>query len=250
MLRTYVAVERSRVRIVMGAPGEKLVLAPNETRTLDGIVLALGDSKVLVDSYAAVVAAGHPPTLPRKPPLAGWGSWNLYYDAPTAPILRDEVAWAKATLVPRGMRDFLLDDGYEAYWGDWFAKPEFGEDLGAFANEVTQAGLVPAIWLAPFYADVRSSTFQMHPDWLVHDANGMPITILEPSGQSFGVLDPTNDDARAYLATLFADLFAKGFSSNEPLPAGAVEILPDGTTRPAPKPPISVPLNGVRLFRF
>ena len=147
ILRTYVAAETGRIRLVMGAPGEKLDVAPGESRTLDGIVAALGESGALLDAHARAAAAKHP--LMRKPALAGWGSWNLYYDAPNVALLRDEIAWAKTTLAPLGMRDFLLDDGYEPFWGDWIAKPEFGEDLGAFAAEVQQAGLVPAIWLAP-----------------------------------------------------------------------------------------------------
>lgn len=211
VLRTYVAADASRVRLVVGAPGEKLDVAPGEARTLDDVVAALGEGGALLEAYARAASVKHPPTSPRKPPLAGWGSWNLYYDTPTAPLLRDEIAWAKATLAPLGMRDFLLDDGYEPFWGDWFAKPEFGEDLGAFAAEVQSAGLVPAIWLAPFYADVRSATFQSHPDWFVQGSAGNPLTIAETFGQTFGVLDPTNDAVRAHLTTLFADLFVKGY---------------------------------------
>lgn len=224
VLRTYVAADGARVRLIMGA-GETLVLAPGETRTLDGVVLALGDVLAGLDAYAGVVAKKHPPPVPRKPALGGWGSWNLYYDAPTAAALREEMTFAKESLAPHGMKDFLLDDGYEPFWGDWTAKPEFGAELGAFAAEQTAAGLVPAIWLAPFCVDVRSQTFAQHPEWLVQDEGGKPKTVTEISNLTWAALDVTNDDARAHLSAILSGLFAKGYRTFklDYLYAGAIE---------------------------
>lgn len=85
VLKTYVAADGAgpvRLRIVQGVTGDALVLAPGESRTLDGLYLALGDVDRKLDGYAQYVASKHPPAVPRKPALGGWGSWNMYYAKP------------------------------------------------------------------------------------------------------------------------------------------------------------------------
>lgn len=213
VLKTTIAIDRGagvRLRIIQGMTGDALTLAPSESRSLDGLVLALGDVKKNLETYAHRVAARHPPPSPRKPALGGWGSWNMYYANIKAQDLRDEAAFAKSTLVPLGLTDFLLDDGYEAHWGSWLASPEFGADLQTLTAEQTTAGLRPAIWLAPLYVDVVDSIVAQHPDWFVHTRSG-PLRTYNNIGPDYAALDVTNDEARTFVAQAVQQLRAWGY---------------------------------------
>lgn len=210
VLRTYVSAERGRVRLVEGAL-ESVTIEAGASRELDAVIAALGEPAELFDAYARAVAVKHPPRVARRPALGGWGSWNLYYDKPTAAALREEGAWAAQHLARLGLTDFLLDDGYEPHWGDWTAKPAFGSSVARFAEEHAARGLRPALWLAPFCVDVDAPLFSAHPDWLVKRPSGGVLTITEASGVEYGVLDASHPGARAHLATLLRDLFAVGY---------------------------------------
>jgi alpha-galactosidase len=199
VLKTYLAADRTRLRIVQGVTGDALRLAPGESVALDGLFVSLGPVSAGLERYAARVAAVHPPAVPRRAPLAGWGSWNVYYDKPTADLLRQEMSWARDHLAPVGFRDFLLDDGYEAHWGAWTAKSSFGADLAALGAEQAALGLAPAIWVAPFYVDVTDAVVAQHPEWFVHRGDGTLRTFSNLGGGTYGALDVTEPLARAFV---------------------------------------------------
>ena len=200
-----------RLRVVQGVTGDGLVLAPGESRVLDGLYLALGDVGQSLDAYARYVATKHPPASPRKPALGGWGSWNMYYANITPAALRDEAQFAAATLAPFGLKDFLLDDGYEAHWGSWAASPTFGVDLATLTAEQTVAGLRPALWLAPFYVNVVDPLIAQHPDWFLH--KGGALRTYNNIGPDNAALDVTNPDARAYVTDALKQLRAWGYGT-------------------------------------
>jgi len=211
VLKTFLAADGARLRVLEGGDLESVPLAPGESRALDGLFLAMGDLVGALDAYAGVVAAAHPPVRPLRPALAGWGSWNLYYSKVTAQDMRDEASYAKSELVPRGMKDFLLDDGYEPRWGRWTAKPEFGASLEQLAAEQAAAGLVPAIWLAPFVLDGGDPLVKEHPEYFVGDGAGKPKMLPVFGHPDMAVLDPTHDGARTFLRTQLAALVAAGY---------------------------------------
>ncbi len=197
VLKTYVAVEQHRLRVVQGATGDALTLMPGETRTLDGLFVALGDINGAFGEYArAVLPPGETP--PRAAGLQGWGSWNFYYAAPTAQAIRDEAQFAAQTLAPLGLTDFLLDDGYESHWGSWQAAPAFGADLATLNQEQAKAGLRPAVWLAPFYVQVDDPVVQQHGEWFVHRRDGT-LRTYQNFGPTYAALDVTHPDARAFV---------------------------------------------------
>jgi len=215
VLKTRVAVDgvpRARLRIVAGVTGDALVLAPGESRAIDGIVVGLGDVAARLEDYAARVAALHPrhPTGAGAAALGGWGSWNLYYAAPTAAAMREEAAWVKATLAPLGLTDFLLDDGYEPRWGVWEAAPAFGATLDGLNGELAAAGLRPALWLAPFYVAVEDPLVAAHPDWFVHRSDGT-LRTYNNIGPSYAALDVTHPEARASVVEAVRRLRAWGY---------------------------------------
>ncbi len=211
VLKTYLAADGTRLRIVAGLTGDAVTIAPGQTLALDGLFVALGNVQAGLDAYAARVASLHAPPAPRRPALGGWGSWNLYYDQPTADLVRQELAWAKAHLTPVGLDDFLLDDGYEAHWGSWSAKSAFGADLGALGAEEAAATLVPALWLAPFYVDTSDAVVTQHPEWFVHQKDGTLRTFANFGAASYAALDVTVAGARAFVVDQLKTLRAAGY---------------------------------------
>jgi alpha-galactosidase len=211
VLKTTVAADGSRMRLLEGGDLEAVTIAPGESRDLDGIFVAMGDAVGALDGYAGAVTAAHPPSRARRPPLGGWGSWNLYYSKVTAQDMRDEASWAASTIAPRGLTDFLLDDGYEPRWGTWTAKPEFGASLADLAREQAAAGLVPAIWVAPFVVDGGDPIVASHPEYFVGDGTGKPRMLPVLGHPDMAVLDPTNDGAKELLRSELAALVTAGY---------------------------------------
>ncbi len=61
-------------------------------------------------------------------------------------------------------------------------------------------------WTAPFEVSDRSSVYQNHKDWLVHNAQGEPIEIgvgTEAGNEILFVLDATNPEAQQYLRSTY-----------------------------------------------
>ena len=213
VLKTYVAADGQRMRIVQGMTGDVVRLAAGESRPLDGLFVQRGDVRAGLDEYAKHVAAKHPPLRrASQRPLGGWGSWNLYYEKISADVLRPEIAWAGDRLAPLGLSTFLTDDGYEPRWGAWSAKPAFGVDLAAYASEQAARGLVPAIWLAPIYVDTTDSAFALHPDWFVGKPDGSGArTYAQLDGTVKAALDITHPEARAFAVTQVRQLWDWGY---------------------------------------
>lgn len=198
VLPTFIAADRQKgVRVVQGLRGDAIALTKGSKRALDGLFVTLGDVSSRLDAYAAHVTSLHPAAVPRRPALGGWGSWNLYYAKIDAAKLREEATWAAATLKPLGLKDFLLDDGYEPNWGDWKASTTFGAELATLNDEQKALGLSPAVWLAPVYVDVKDPLVKDHPDWFVKKPTGELRTYVN-FGPSYAALDVTHPDARAH----------------------------------------------------
>ncbi len=211
IFKTSIAADGTRLRLLQGGDLEAIELAPGATRALDGVYVAMGDLVGALDGYASTVSSAHPPVRPRKPALGGWGSWNVYYSKVTAADMRTEAEWARGHLAPLGLTDFLLDDGYESHWGSWKAKPEFGATLDELAREQTAAGLVPAIWLAPFVVAAIDPVVAEHPEYFVSDGTGKPRLLPVIGHGDMAILDPTSEGARARLRADFEALSKAGY---------------------------------------
>jgi len=198
VLPTFVAVDRSGMRVVQGLRGDAIALPKGSKKQLDGLVVALGDVSQHLERYAARVGGLHA-KAPGKPPLAGWGSWNVHYTKIDATKLREEATWAGATLAPVGMKDFLLDDGYEPMWGEWRASTAFGAELATLNSEQAKLGLLPAVWLAPVYVDVNSTIVKDHPDWFVKKRGSSDLRTFVNFGPTYAALDVTHPLARAHV---------------------------------------------------
>ncbi len=213
--KTYFLAERDEsgdvtFQIAMGLTGDPVALDAGSARSLDGLYLRWDDIGKGLDAYAETVAAKHPPTFEKGAPLAGWGSWNLYYTDISAPTLREDLAWLTSELDGFGLDTFLLDDGYLNHWGSWSASVTFGTSLANWAGEVKAAGMNPAIWLAPMYVDVKDPVVTAHPEWFVRREDGS-LRTFNNFGPDHAALDITHPDARAFFLDQLTALWDAGY---------------------------------------
>ena len=110
---------------------------------------------------------------------SGWNSWGgghgsggLGQDIDEALMLENLDA-AATDFRPRGMRYFLIDDGWQAHAGDWVGHPQRFpahdgvEGMQWMADRIRERDMIPGLWIAPFYADPDSALVAEHPDWFV-----------------------------------------------------------------------------------
>ena len=118
--------------------------------------------------------------------------------------------WESQHLKSLGYDFFHIDEGYQYARGE-YSTPNatlFPNGLAGMEQKVTNLGLVPGIWTAPFEVSVRSWVYQNHPDWLVHNAKGEPIHIgwVTDHNDPLYVLDSTNPGAQEYLRKTYQTL--------------------------------------------
>lgn len=207
-LSTVVATRQGLFAIAML---DGVVLEPGEERALDPLWLADGDPGGLYSEYVSHWGNEAGARIASESRL-GWCSWYHYFMKIRPEDVRSNLEMASE----HGMEVVQIDDGYPKEIGDWLdPKPAFAPAaMKDLAGEIAQKGATPGIWTAPFLAGARSTLVRSHPDWLVRDPHGQPLTaIWNPvtwRGRSFA-LDTTNPAALDHLREVFAQLVSEGW---------------------------------------
>lgn len=145
--------------------------------------------------------------LRKQEKITGWTSWYRFGTNINAALLKKEVAgFAKA--VSGTPAFFQIDDGWQPAVGDWLgAKADFGENMGAMARHIRDAGLRPGLWLAPFVAAAHAEIVRKNPDWLLKTADGKLLRAgYNPGwkpGRWFYALDFYHPGVQDYLSGVF-----------------------------------------------
>ena len=143
----------------------------------------------------------------------GYASWyNHYTDINEARITNDLAGLLSTDNFIKNYfldRDrpaiFQIDDGWERAVGEWEVNERrFPRGLGALAARITDAGLVPGLWLAPFLVTRKSRVFHENPSWLLRDGGGKPVSAgWNPNWDGmFYCLDLSREDVRDHLRRL------------------------------------------------
>jgi alpha-galactosidase len=99
----------------------------------------------------------------------------------------------------------LLDDGYQAFMGDWLTPSEkFPSGIKSVIENIKAKGKKPAIWLAPFIAQPESEIFKNHQDWFVKHEDGRllkaeDVTYAGWRCTPWYVLDTSNPEVQEHL---------------------------------------------------
>ncbi|MDB5098301.1 MAG: hypothetical protein JWM80_2722 [Cyanobacteria bacterium RYN_339] len=183
---------------------EGRALAPGATLRSEALrVQADLADEVLLEAYARETARQMGATpWPHAP--TGWCSWYYFYTAVTAADMRSNLDVLDAHRARMPVTAVQLDDGYQTAIGDWLdVNAKFPAGLRALVQEIHARGYQAGLWLAPFFLGEPSQTYQAHPDWVVRDEAGLPISTMTNWGHRNFSLDTTHPGAMAYLREVF-----------------------------------------------
>ena len=147
-----------------------------------------------------------------SPNLIGWWSWTSYYMAINEGVSFTNAQWQAAHLKSLGYQYFHIDEGYQYARGEYTTAnaTNFPNGMRPLGSEVRRLGLTFGIWTAPFEVSNRAWVYDHHKDWLVHTADGKPISIGTAGGGSGSdalyALDATHPDAQEYLRQTYSTL--------------------------------------------
>lgn len=162
-----------------------------------------------LDEYAMLTAKCMQPVFWDKVPF-GYCTWYYYYHRiDEAETLKNLHLVTDPGKNPHFTVDyFQLDDGYQptrGQCGDWTRvnQEKFPSGLKHLVQEIKKKGLVPGLWIAPFNAMPGSDLAIAHPDWILKNRKGKPITATFISGKFQHALDPTHPGVKQHLKELF-----------------------------------------------
>nr|WP_168720877.1 glycoside hydrolase family 36 protein [Streptomyces sp. SAT1]ANO42747.1 alpha-galactosidase [Streptomyces sp. SAT1] len=155
--------------------------------------LAHGDEEEVFAAYARHLGE----RLGRSRKRAGnvWCSWYAYYENITEEQLTKDIAALRG--LPFDV--VQIDDGWERAVGDWEANDKFPSGMRALADRITDAGLRPGLWIAPFIVLPGSRTARERPELLLRDGDGDPVVAGHNWGTGYFALDLTLPAAQHHL---------------------------------------------------
>ncbi|MYS72776.1 alpha-galactosidase, partial [Streptomyces sp. SID5926] len=155
--------------------------------------LALGSEEEVFAAYARHLGD----RLGRSDKRAGnvWCSWYAYYESITEERLTKDVTALRG--LPFDV--VQVDDGWERAVGDWEANDKFPSGMRALADRITDAGLRPGLWIAPFIVLPGSRTARQRPELLLRDGQGEPVVAGHNWGVGYWALDLTLPAAQEHL---------------------------------------------------
>ena len=211
----YAAAGTDELFAVWGTRGERIAVADGGELALDPLWIEVGrDAAGLHRSYADAVVAHRSLAPPLGTAPTGWASWYYFYADVREVDVRANLQRASElasdeTLGP--MEVFQIDDGWEVVWGDWTANDQFPSGMADLAADIRDEGFTPGLWMAPFYVDRSTDTYQLHADWWVRDSDGVEIVFTNQSTGDYAIIDATHPDAGAWMAQQIADKVADGW---------------------------------------
>ncbi len=185
--------------------GEQTQVADWEHNKLESVAVLRGNSlSELYKQYSEMLAEHHPIRngVTQDAPI-GWCSWYAYYADVTENNVLENVECMQDSLAE--LEWVLLDDGYQAFMGDWLTPSDkFSGGVKELIHNIRAKGKKPAIWMAPFIAQPESEIFQKHPDWFVRHQDG---SLLKAEDVTYGgwrctpwyILDTSNPEVQDHL---------------------------------------------------
>jgi alpha-galactosidase len=162
-----------------------------------------------LETYASAIQKIHHARVTAPVPM-GWWSWTAYYYGLNEGAALTNAQWLAQNLKSLGYNFFHIDEGYQYARGE-YSTPNatlFPNGMASLERKVRRMELTPGIWTAPFEVSNRSWVYENHPDWLVHNVQGIPIYIgtVGNSGERLFALDCTNPRAQEYLHQTYSTM--------------------------------------------
>ena len=136
-----------------------------------------------------------------------WCSWYSLYTAIDEKNLK--LIFDKLTDLPFDV--LQIDDGWQISIGDWEANQKFPSGMQEIARSIRQTGRKAGLWLAPLLVVPSSKIYKDHPDWLLKDPQGEPVSAGFNWGEHLFALDTTHLGVLTWLASLMRQVRDWGF---------------------------------------
>jgi alpha-galactosidase len=80
-----------------------------------------------------------------------------------------------------GMKEFIIDDGWQDSYGDWgIDYKKFPNGLKPVFDYIKSLGMKPGLWVSIGSAAPSSKVYQAHPEWFVTDKDGAATSLHAP----------------------------------------------------------------------
>jgi hypothetical protein len=145
---------------------------------------------------------------------SGWSTWDFFTDKIVEADVHTALAAIKARpKIAKKLRYIVVDDFWQEKTGDWNPGKRFGS-IENTAKAIADAGFLPGIWTAPFFADRDSELLRDHPDYAMRLDDGRLYAHCMGCDPPWGdriFLDPTHPGVREHLGQLYRKLYGWGF---------------------------------------
>lgn len=154
-----------------------------------------GNPLVPIETFADAIARHYNITLPKEVPIS-WNSWGTKYshDIDENNMLENLKA-AHDKLFAYGLNYFVVDDGWQKAYGDWFPNDKFPHGLKFIFDEAKKLGFKTGMWESDFVTDTNAPLVTEHPDWILKkDSLGKQLVSPDKAP-----LDLTNPEVQQHL---------------------------------------------------
>ncbi len=113
----------------------------------------------------------------KEKPTFVYNTWEPFYKNINEKLVM-ELAKAAADA---GMKEFVIDDGWQDNYGDWgIDYKKFPGGLKPVFDYIKSLGMKPGLWVSIGSASPESKAYKAHPEWFVLDRNGTPTSLHAP----------------------------------------------------------------------
>jgi len=114
----------------------------------------------------------------KEKPTFVYNTWEPFHKDINEKLVM-ELAKAAADA---GMKEFVIDDGWQDSYGDWgIDMKKFPNGLKPVFDYIKSLGLKPGLWVSIGSAAPSSKVYQAHPEWFVIDKDGKPTSLHAPN---------------------------------------------------------------------
>ncbi|GAB4505340.1 MAG: alpha-galactosidase [Anaerolineales bacterium] len=168
--------------------------------------VACGPEKQVFSAYAHHLQSQFGAAA-RRPAPRVWCSWYSLYTAIEESLLHR--TFDALSDLPFDV--LQVDDGWQTAIGDWTPNGKFPSGMEALAAKIRASGRTPGLWLAPLVVLPSSALFRRHPDWLLRNPEGQPVSAGFNWGEPLYALDTTHPAVLNFLANLMKQVRAWGY---------------------------------------
>ena len=113
----------------------------------------------------------------KEKPTFVYNTWEPFHKDINEQLVKD---LAKAA-AEAGMKEFIIDDGWQDSYGDWgIDMKKFPNGLKPVFEYIKSLGMKPGLWVSIGSASPDSKVYKAHPEWFVLDKNGKPTSLHAP----------------------------------------------------------------------